>query len=112
MHQIVEFTYLDSVILKMQNVENMSDTGWKKLCHSAWRKLNKYGIEQFTTMTTSRIAQLWQRPRKLGDFNEVGHFKAKLQVKGLRLAPISMGRYVGEGYATALPLEVSHRETL
>jgi len=42
----------------------------------------------------------------------VGHFKAKLQVKGLRLAPISIDRYVGEGYTTALPLEVSHKETL
>ena len=33
-----------------------------------------------------------ERPRKLADFNVMGHFEAKFQVEELHFAPISMDR--------------------
>jgi len=34
-----------------------------------------------------------ERLRELGDFKGMGHFEAKVEVEGLRFAPISMDRY-------------------
>jgi len=37
------------------------------------------------------VAQLWQRPRELGDFKRVVYFEVKFSVEGLRFVPIFMG---------------------
>ena len=37
-----------------------------------------------------------ERPRELGDFKKVDHFEAKFGVEGLRFAPMSMDRQIGE----------------
>ena len=37
-----------------------------------------------------------ERPRKIGYFNQVSQFKAKFYVEGLRFAPVSMDRKIGE----------------
>ena len=48
-----------------------------------------------------------ERPRDAcSSFKRVGHFEAKFQVKGLRFAPRSMDRQMGNDYTITLPLEV------
>ena len=39
---------------------------------------------------TDQVAQLWQRPRELGDFKRVGQFEAKFEVEVLHFAPPCM----------------------
>ena len=44
--------------------------------------------------------------RRMHDYKGVGHIEAKFYVEGLRFAPISMDRWMGNGYTTTLLLQI------
>jgi len=39
-----------------------------------------------------QVAQLWQTPRELVDFEGVGQFDAKFRLNGIRFVPMFMDR--------------------